>query len=49
LRFGLPLHERGAGRSQSLVDFVSGFEVDEGLFELPQGYRRQTMFSSGAI
>jgi len=49
LQFGLPLHERGAGRSQSLVDFVSGFDAGEGLFELPQDYRRQTMFSSGAI
>jgi hypothetical protein len=49
LRFGLPLQERGAGRSQSLVDFVSGFEAADGLFELPQDFRRQALFSSGAI
>lgn len=49
LRFGLPLQERGAGRSQSLVDFVAGFEAADGLFELPQDYSRQELFSSGAI
>ncbi|MCB1774465.1 MAG: hypothetical protein KDI88_12675 [Gammaproteobacteria bacterium] len=48
-RFGLPLQERGAGRSQSLRDFVSGFEVADDLFRIPEDYSRQTMFSSEAI
>jgi hypothetical protein len=49
LRFGLPLQERSSGRSQSLVDFASDHEVDSALFELPADFRRQSMFSGGAI
>lgn len=45
LDFGLPLQERSAGRSQSLVDFSADHEADEGLFRLPAGFSRRSMFA----
>ncbi len=49
LRFGLPLQERSEGRSQSLVDFSSAFEVDESLFVLPPDFDRRPMFAPAPI
>lgn len=49
LRFGLPLQERSAGRSQSLVDFKSDYEAAEGLFTLPSDFDRRPMFAPAAI
>jgi hypothetical protein len=49
LNFGLPLQERGSGRSQSLVDFSPDHEVDAALFRLPAGFSRRSMFAPGAI
>ena len=43
LQFGLPLQERGQGRSQSLVDFAADYDADPSLFELPAGYARRPM------
>ena len=49
LQFGLPLHERSEGRSQSLVDFAADYEAENSLFELPQDFSRRPMFAPGAI
>jgi len=49
LKFGLPLQERSAGRSQSLVDFMPEHEADDALFQLPADFSRRSMFGSGAI
>jgi hypothetical protein len=49
LRFGLPLQERSEGRSQSLIDFTTDFEVDEAMFALPAEFARRPMFAPGAI
>lgn len=49
LRFGLPLREGGAGRSQSLVDFAENHSVDPALFTLPQGYGRRPLFGAGGF
>ena len=49
LRFGLPMHERSAGRSQSLVDFDADFDADSALFSLPEGFERRSMSFPGAI
>ncbi|WP_078120662.1 hypothetical protein [Thiosocius teredinicola] len=49
LRFGLPLHERSEGRSQSLVDFSDSFEVDAQTFELPANFSRRSMFSATGV
>lgn len=49
LSFGLPIQERSAGRSQSLVDFTPDFDADDTLFEIPQEFSRRPMFAPGAI
>ena len=49
LRFGLPMHERSAGRSQSLVDFDADFDADSALFSLPESFERRPMSFPGAI
>lgn len=49
LRFGLPLHERAEGRSQSLVDFSEDFDVEPEVFTLPKGFSRRSMFSASGI
>lgn len=49
LQYGLPLHERSAGRSQSLVDFDDAHAADDALFVLPDDFDRRPLFSSGAI
>ena len=49
LRFGLPVQERSEGRSQSLVDFSTDFEVDDAMFALPAEFARRPMFAPGAI
>ena len=49
LSFGLPLHERSGGRSQSLVDFSPESEVDEAMFKLPADFSRRSMFAPNAI
>ena len=49
LRFGLPVQERSEGRSQSLIDFSTDFEVDDALFVLPAEFARRPMFAPGAI
>ena len=43
LDFGLPIQERGAGRSQSLVDFNPLSEFDPQLFTLPERYDQVPM------
>lgn len=47
LRFGLPLQERSAGRSQSLVDFTERFEAGDELFVIPPSFDRRPMFAPG--
>jgi len=49
LRFGLAVQERSEGRSQSLVDFSTDFEVDDAMFTLPAEFARRPMFAPGAI
>jgi hypothetical protein len=49
LNFGLPLQERSAGRSQSLVDFSPDYEADDALFQLPADFSRRSMPAPGAI
>jgi hypothetical protein len=49
LNFGLPLQERSAGRSQSLVDFSPDYEADDALFRLPADFSRGSMPAPGAI
>ena len=43
LDYGLPIQERGEGRSQSLVDFDPDHPADAALFEVPGDYRRLRM------
>ncbi len=49
LQFGLPMHERSVGRSQSLVDFDADFDADSALFSLPEGFERRPMSYPGAM
>ena len=49
LQFGLPIHERSAGRSQTLVDFDADFDADSALFSLPESFERRAMSFPGAI
>ena len=49
LNFGLPLQERSAGRSQSLVDFSPDYDADDALFQLPADFSRRSMLVPGAI
>lgn len=44
LRFGLPIQERAAGRSQSLVDFTAEFEADDATFAVPADFDRRALF-----
>lgn len=44
LQFGFPIMEQGAnGVSRMLVDFKANFEVDQGVYLLPEGYRSVNM------
>lgn len=43
LGHGLPIQERGAKRSRSLVDFAPVHGVDEALFGIPAGYEQVPM------
>jgi len=48
LRHGLPIQEwDGAGYQRSLVNYRAAQQVDPGLFELPEGYRRVSLDSDG--
>ena len=49
LRFGLPLQERSAGRSRSLVDFVADYEAPAALFTLPEAFARRAILGPEAI
>ncbi len=49
LQFGLPLQERAAGRSQSLVDFSPEFDVEDALFEIPSEFGRRPMLTPASI
>ncbi len=49
LQFGLPLQERAAGRSQSLVDFSTEFDAEDALFEIPSEFGRRPMITPASI
>ena len=49
LQFGLPLQERAAGRSQSLIDFSTEFEAADALFEIPGEFVRRPMLVPESI
>jgi len=46
---GLPIQERGEGRSQSLVDFNAAYNVEATLFHLPKGYEQVPMKTLPAL
>lgn len=43
LTHGLPIQERGATHSRSLLDFTPAFQVDSALFTIPADYQRTPM------